>query len=272
MTASTLRRAIGCAVAAATSLAVLGAPVAAQDPPNSDFDVEYLDLLVVDANGEALDGGGGTTGFSLELEGEDECPGDSTHDDYRVDSYMVPIGGDPASLDFNGAGPVPPRFRDYADFQMALITTTGDNFAAELTGDAFDPGGPGPIRDVPGFDFSSYVPTPGIDGWDGGVPPGAYRMGLACTFAGRITNAWETTVEVRADAGDAPVGMRWTVTGSQPTDLEEPGSRGGTNPMVLGLVGVAIVAAAAAFVLNRSSKDTDPPPPAPRPAVEEPVG
>lgn len=254
-------------VAAGVALLLSSAPVAAQDPPNSDFDVEFLDLLVVDANGNALDAGGGLTPFSLVLEGDAQCPGDSSHDDYRVDTYLVPLDADPTRLDFNGAGPNPPAFRTYDGFQMPLITTTGTNFAADLTGDAFEADGPGPIRDLPGFDFHSYVPTPGIDDWDGGVPPGSYRLGLACTFAGRMTNAWETTVEVTADSTDTPVGMRWAVTGPQPRELET--ATGSPKALVLGLVGFAVVAAVAAFLLNRSSKQ--PAEPTPAAEVEEPV-
>lgn len=255
-TPSIVRRAVA-GVALATLLVVaLGAPASAQDPPNSDFDVDVLDLLVVDANGAALDSGSSQTPFTIELEGEDECPGDSTHDGYRVDSYMVPIAADPTELDFNGFGPNPPEFRQYAGFQMPLIPVNGNGFAAELTGDAFEAGGPGPIRDLPGFDFSSYVSAPSTPDWAGGVPPGAYRIGVACTFNGRMTNAWETTMEVAADPADVPVGMRWTITGPQPLDLATAGSTG-TPAIVLGLIGFAVVAAAIAFLLHRSSKRPD---------------
>ena len=239
------------AVALLLAATVLAAPpVAAQvEPPNSDFDVEQRALLVVDAPGNALDSGDGLTPFTIELEGEDECPGDSTHDDYRVDSYMVPVAVDPTELDFSGLGPHPPEFRAYESFQMPLQTTAGNGFAAELTGDSAEAGGPGPIRDVPPFDFHVYVPTPGIDHWEGGVPAGTYRLGLACTFAGRITNLWETTIEVSDDPADQPVGMRWSVTGPQPRDLET--APGEPTALVVGLVGFGVVAAIAAFLLHR---------------------
>ena len=129
------------------------APPDIPDPPNSDFDVEQRDLLVVDASGRALDDGGSLTSFSVELEGEDECPGDSANDQYRVDSYMVPVEADPTQVDYTGFGPTPLRFRTYDDFQMPLYKLSGDPFAAEVTGQRSDEGGSGPIRDIGGFDF-----------------------------------------------------------------------------------------------------------------------
>lgn len=250
----------GAAVAAALSMVLVSTPAGAQEgPPNSDFDVEHLDLLVVDPMGKALDSGGGLTQFSVELEGEDECPGDSAHDDYRVDSYMVPLEADPTKLDFSGLGPHPPAFREYETYQYPLQKTNGSGFAAELTGQATEAGGPGPIRDIPPFDFHVFVPTPGIDNWEGGVPAGAYRIGLACTFAGRITNLWETTIEVTDDPTDEPVGMRWTVTGPQPRELETAPSK--PIALIAGLVAFALLSAVAAFVLRRPSRRPSDPPP-----------
>lgn len=250
------RRAVGSLIAIVVTVIITGAPAAAQaDPPNSDFDVEYLDLLVIDQAGRALDGGGGLSAFGVELEGEAQCPGDSTHDGYRVDSYMVPIDVDPTKLDFSGLGPYPTAFRQYEAFQMPLVTTGGNRFAAELTGDALEAQGPGPIRDLPGFDFSTYVPTPGIDDWDGGVPAGMYRIGVACTFAGRITNLWESTIEVSEDAADEPVGIRWTVTGPQPRTLETAPSE--PTALIIGMTGLAALAAGVAVVLHRSSRRPD---------------
>jgi LPXTG-motif cell wall-anchored protein len=262
-----LRRAAAVVVAAASISVASIAPVAAQDPPNSDFDVEFLDLLVADANGAALDSGSSVTPFTVVLDGEDQCPGDSTHDGYRVDSYVVPLDTDPAQLDFNGFGPNPPEFQEYASFQMPLIPINGNGLAAELTGDAFEAGGPGPIRGLPGFDFSSYVPSSSTPGWAGGVPPGAYRVGIACTYGGRMTNAWETTMEVTADPADQPVGMHWTITGPQPRNLET--APGDSNTLLYVLLGIAVVAGGVAFFLFRSSKRPDDPSPVAK--TEEPV-
>lgn len=240
----------------ALTLAFVAVPAHAQDvpaPPNSDYDVEQRELLVVDASGRALDAGGSLTRFSVELEGEDACPGDSANDQYRVDSYLVPIEVDPTDVDFTGFGPTPLRFRTYDDFQMPLHKLTGDAFAAEVTGQRAEPGGPGPIRDIPGFDFGVYVPTPGIEDYEGGLPPGSYRIGIACTYASRITNLWETTIEITPDPADEPVGITWTITGPQPRDLESTVS-GSAGPIVYVLLAAGVVLSIVSVALYRSSK------------------
>lgn len=237
-------------VAVWATLAV--APAAAAPPPPGPDDVERLDLLVVDAAGAALDGSGSATGFGVELEGEDECPGDSAHDQYRVDSYMIPLDMDPTDLVFTAQGPTPPAFRAYEGFQMPLYKLNKNPYAAQLTNRQREPGGPGPIPELPPFDFSVYTPTPGIEDYEGGLPAGTYRIGLACTFAGRITNLWETTIELRQDPADVPVGIAWTVTGPQPRHLEA--APAGSSPLVYGLVAVAAGSAFLAYRLQRSSR------------------
>jgi hypothetical protein len=146
-------------VALATAAAIgLAAPPAAgednspdhADPPDP-ASVERRELLVIDLDGKALDGGSGSTEFGVVLEGDDECPGDSQHDQYRIDSYMVPVDVDPTQLTYGHFGPTQPSFRDYAGFQMPLYKVDRDAFGGELTGEQVEPGGPGPIHGLPAF-------------------------------------------------------------------------------------------------------------------------
>lgn len=254
MTRSTtlLRRVLGAAAATTLAIGIASAPATAQAPPPDPGDVERLDLLVVDTTGRALDSGGSLTQFRVELEGEDECPGDSAHDQFRIDSYIVPVDVDPSQLLYTAFGPTPLEFSEYEGFQMPLYKLSGDPFAAEFTAQQIEPGAPGPIRELPSFDFGVYVPTPGIDGYDGGLPSGEYRLGLACTYAGRVTNLWETTIELTQDPSDEPVGIKWTVTGPQPGALESSPSDPST--VVYVLVAVAAVMAVVAVALHRSSR------------------
>jgi hypothetical protein len=246
---------------ASVCMVAFAAPSTAQESAG----VVRRQLLVVDKDGKALDGGGGSTNFGVVLEGEDECPGDSAHDQYRVDSYMVPVDVDPTTLKFTGLGPTPANFRKYANFQMPLYKLSEDAYAAQQTSQQATPGGPGPIREIPPLGWGVYVPTRGIDGYTGGLPAGEYRIGLACTYGARITNLWETTIEVKADPNDKPVGIAWTVTGSQPRDLEseaEPfgGKPGSSAPMLLvyALGAFALVMIVVAIALFRSSgRDRD---------------
>lgn len=249
------------AALAAAALVVTWAVLlaSAQDdvpPPPDPSDVVRKEMLVTDATGARLDTGGGLTPFRVELEGEDQCPGDSAHDQYRVDSYMVPIGVDPARLLYTSAGPTPPHFRTYESFQKTLHTTLAEPFAGATTAQQDEPGGPGPIRELPLFDFSVYGPDPRIEDWDGGVPEGEYRVGIACTFANRVANLWETTIRVSEDEGDEPVGIRWEVTGPQPAALETDDDASSVRP-VLAFAGVAAVLAAVALALLRSSRRSE---------------
>jgi len=51
--------------------------------------------------------GNSSTSFTLRLPSGAACGGDSAHDGYRVQSYIVPSGIDPSTLTFNSSGPVP---------------------------------------------------------------------------------------------------------------------------------------------------------------------
>jgi len=262
----------GLLVALATALAIglTPPPAAGQEAPDPTADLDAqnpdeppappdpatvprLDLLVVDERGEALDGGGSSTGFGIELEGEDECPGDSVHDQFRIDSYMVPVAVDPTQLMFTALGPTPSSFREYAGFQMPVYKLDEDPYAAQLTSRQAEPGGPGPIPELPRFGWGVYVPTTGIEAYEGGLPSGEYRFGVACTYATRVTNLWETTIEITQDATDEPVGIAWTVTGSQPGEVASTSGSGSTW-FVYALLAFAAVMAVGAFVLYRSSR------------------
>lgn len=239
-------------------LLAIGVPVtpafAQSGPPNADFDVERRAMLVVDADGQVLEGGRGDTPFSVALAGPDECPGDSARDQYRIDSYMVPVDLDPAEIPFTGTGPMPPAFRAYDDFRMPLYKLDSNPYAAELTAQATEPKGPGAIPPLGAFSFSFYVPTPGMDAdYPGGLPSGEYRIGLACTYAGRITNLWETTIEVVARPDEESVAVSWKVTGSQPADLETPSEQSALRPAYL-LVAFSIAMAVVAVLLRRSAR------------------
>ena len=252
-----MRRSFGIALAL-VALAVIAAPAAAQDveipDPPDPATVEHRELLVVDGQGDPLSGGGSATEFGLALEGEDECPGDSTHDQYRIDSYMVPVDADPTQLMFTGFGPADMVFQDYAAFRMPVYMRSGDPYSAQLTSQQLEAGGPGPIPEIPKFGWGVYVATPGIEGYEGGIPAGAYRMGIACTYGGRTTNVWETTIEITDDASDEPVGMTWTVTGPQSAGIADEGSASSANWFVYGLFAFGAVMAVVAVVLHRSSK------------------
>jgi hypothetical protein len=93
---------------------------------------------------------------------------------------------------------------------------------------------------------------PSREDYEGGLPSGEYRIGLACTRFARVTNLWETTIEVTQDPTDEPVGIAWRVTGPQPRDLVAADSD--PSWFVYTLVAFGVAMAAVAVVLNSSAR------------------
>ncbi|MGE3620003.1 MAG: hypothetical protein AB7L84_06025 [Acidimicrobiia bacterium] len=212
--------------------------------------VERQPVAIVDEAGESLDGGGSTTPFTFDLPDGAACPGDSADDNYRVDGYMVAADVDPATVEFDGLGPTPVAYGgDHAAFRMTLYETGSASFASALTDDAEEPGDPGVILGLPHFSFEVYAP--------GDVPPGRYKVGIACTLVRKVSTLWENEIEVTVAADDQPAQIRWQVLGN---DLAaEAGGDGGSSsrlPLVLGLA--AVVLLGVAFVARRGSSSRTP--------------
>lgn len=232
MTARTqLRRA-----AAVLGLALAGGLVAA--PVASAEDLPVGTATIVTASGEALEGGGSTTAFSLELSGANECQGDSADKDYRVNSYLVPDSVAPTAVQFDGLGPAPKAYGDYATFRMGLFDAdTTSEFVSEQTANAEQLDDPGLILPLPAFDFDQFS-EPGY------LPAGRYHLGIACTRLNEITRIWDAQIEVTADPADHPAGIRWTVVGFQ-----APSGSGSSS--VLPIFALVVLVAIAAAVLIR---------------------
>ena len=204
-------------------------------PAAGQPEVEVGEVEVVDADGDRLSGGGSTTPFSLELPDGAECPGDSTDDDYRVNSYMVPSSVDPLDVTYNGLGPTPSVVGPGREFRQPLYDVESTFFVSIQTEDAEDPGDPGKIQALPLFDFDVFKP--------GDVPPGPYNIGIACTLFNEIERVWNAQIEVTVDQADEPAAIRWSVVGFEPSD-------GSTFPIVP-VAGVVVALATLVFVLRR---------------------
>jgi len=169
---------------AAAIVPLLGAPVAsaAGVPQPGGASVRAAGGAV------ALSSGNSDTTFTLRLPAGASCGGDSANDGYRVQSYMVPASVDPATLTFNAAGPIPNTLG--AGFRQPLYDTAGSPFVDAQTANATTPPGPGPIINIPDFNYgSAFVP--------GNIPPGAYNLGIACTLgpagATQMKEFWNVT-------------------------------------------------------------------------------
>ena len=101
-----------------------------------------------------LDSGTTATPFSLQLPAGAACRGDSANQGYRVQSYMVPANVDPATLQFGSVGPIP--VATGVKLREPLYDLNTSPFANAQTAVATHPPGPGPIINIPGFNFSVF--------------------------------------------------------------------------------------------------------------------
>lgn len=142
------------------------------------------------------------TDFTLKLPEGAACTGDSANDGYRVQSFMVPEGVDPATLTYGNNGPEPLGVGD--EFSQPLYRTTTEAYVNQQTANATTPGGPGPIINIPAFDFMVFT-DPGM------VPAGTYILGISCTAptTGDVDRFWTAKMTVTADAAE------WTAVAQQ---------------------------------------------------------
>jgi hypothetical protein len=162
-----------------------------------------------------LNRGTTTTPFSLELPKGSSCRGDSANDSYRVQSFMVPGSVDPATLQFGSAGPLPTAIG--AKFREPLFDLNTNPYVNAQTANADRRGGPGPIINIPAFNFSVFKA--------GDVPAGLYNVGIACTkgqaSARQLDTFW--SVRITVTAGSGATALAWSVPGA-PASSSSAGS------------------------------------------------
>ena len=229
--------------AAATVLAAFGFLTA-----EPSLAVEAQDAgaaVVVDGAGSTtpLAGGTSSTPFSFDLPGAAACPGDSANDGYRVQSFMVPATVDPATIMYDGLGPTPSAYGEWATFRQPMYEASTRNFASAQTANADAPGEPGPIVDIPPLTFAVYG--------TGELPPGRYRVGIACSLDRQTVRYWDAELVLERAPDERPAGIRWRVAGFR------GGSSDGASPPLLV---VPLIAAAVAVVALRARRRHSPRP------------
>jgi len=165
--------------------------------------------VVVPFSSTPLPAGGSDTDFSLNLPDLASCTGDSANQGYLIQSYRVPADVDPATLQFNSAGPVGPGF-------FPLFDTFGSPYVNKLTAPATPSPGPGQIVNIPAFDYAIFVPPDDL------IPPGTYNIGIACTFGpqgpNQIEKFWNVQKTFTSNPADSP-GQRTFVVNAEPTPV-----------------------------------------------------
>ena len=181
---------------------------------------------IKDAGGSVvLTSGDSATTFTLRLPSNAACPGDSTNDGYRWQTYMVPSSVNPNSLTFNSAGPI-----TASGFHKPLFTTAGDPVVNEVTADKVAPATTGQIVNIPDMNFSVYAA--------GDIPADTYNIGIGCTLGAasstQLSSFWNTAIVVTSSASDTgPAHIAWhldtTTTSSSTSSSTSTSSTSSTS-------------------------------------------
>jgi hypothetical protein len=131
-----------------------------------------------------------------------------------VQSYIVPVSVDPATIAFGANGrPQPPGTG--ADLRESLWTATGSRFVNGLTDLAVPPSVEGQISGLPALSWAGLVPNTATI-----IPPGDYNLGYACTRvvdgAVELDRYWNAVATFVVDPAD-PAGVAWTAADPDPT-------------------------------------------------------
>lgn len=189
-------------------------------------------VVIVDLDDPEVEvvNGGSATRFSLRLPEGSVCPGDSAHDQWRVQSFIVPSSVDPGELSYGVIGPE-------GAAQFALFAFDSRQFAHQLTRPNLVAGQPGVLPGIPAMTFEFFRP--------GELPEGAYRIGLACTYFRETAYYWDTEILISAAPEDRPAQLTWRVPDAPEYAAPSSSSVGRWATVAVAFVVAAAVSAAA---------------------------
>jgi hypothetical protein len=184
-------------------------------------------VIVSSSTHRPIDHGGSSTTFTLRLPSDASCPGDSAHDQWRVQTFLVPAATDPAVLRYALQGP-------HIDGGYPLFDVATHPVSQLLLRANEAAGAVGYIDALPDMDFRVFK--------DARLTPGEYRLGIACTLWRETAHYWDTRIVITAAASDQPAHVQWRLT-SAPTSVLAPSS---SSPwptyLAVVLVAIALVA------------------------------
>jgi hypothetical protein len=191
------------------------------------------DAVIVEMSGQSPPSGGSAEVFMVRLTNDETCPGDTLHDGWSVQTFIVPASVPFSEITFGPDGPLG------GAHQFALYMVTGDPAADVIVAPNDAASQPGRVA-LPTFSFNAFVP--------GLLPPGSYRFGVACTLPGGRTPAryWDGMIRIDADPDDTPAQIRWTAAESS-----APAS-GSSSSLPIVVIAVAVIGALAAALSWRS--------------------
>jgi hypothetical protein len=227
-----------CAVSLPASANAVTPPVNTVDTsgivPIRSGDVQIVDPV---RRGTELQRGGSSTEFTLEPPAASQCPGDSEHDSWRVQTFMVPADVDPGTLVYvigpNGEGQYP-VFDKFTEPYVDRLTIANDSA-----------GLPARIDALPPMNFAVFPP--------GLLPDGTYRIGIACSYFSATANYWDTQIIITSSPDDEPAQFVWRLAGAPatvPDSDSDQKSRLWLVPVLAGVAGLG-----GWFVWNRNRRN-----------------
>jgi hypothetical protein len=222
-------------VGAALLLAVAWCGTARAAPPTlpgPPVDAGAVTVVSATDTDDALNEGASATIFSLALPDGATCPGDSEHDQWRIQSFIIPVADDPGTLTYNDIGPE-------GDALFALYEVDENPYVNILLDSNAAPGSPGRIPQATPLSFAVFPP--------GTLPAGSYRIGLACTYFRHTAVYWDTEFTLVADPDDEPGQLTWSVPGAPSGDASSGGGRGWAPPLLAGIAVLVLLTAGAAW-------------------------
>lgn len=225
-----------CVAAVPASMASAGAPPTVE-PGEVRGDIG--DVAIIGVDGRALVSGDGSTKFYVRLPEGAACPGDSANDQWRINSFLLPVDDDPLDVQFGSTGPEPPwtadRWPIFADdtrLPIALAMLRRNDAA----------GDPGLVDATPLVSFGVLV--------DNDFPGGRYRLGMACSYFAQTTQYWDTEIVMGPGNGD-PAALTWALPNPTPIATERADS---SSFLRVALVAVGVIALGYVIRSRRSDR------------------
>lgn len=161
------------------------------------------DATLVGRDGSVVNEGDGSTTFFIVLPDGATCPGDSAHDQWRVNTFLVPAAENVLDIWFGSTGPEPPwqgsrypMFDNGNGLALSQIMVLRNESAGQ----------PGRVDQVHETSFLVHAQND--------IPSGLYRIGIACSFFRQTTQYWDLAVEITNDGTKDPADLHWRIVES----------------------------------------------------------
>ena len=233
------RRLLSLSAAAAVIAAVyvLGGPtVWAAVAPIDSGSVTVVDPVV---RTKEITNGRSATEFSVQLPAGAACPGDSLHDQWRWQTFIIPVADDPGAIVYEVQGPSGPG-------QWPLFDTKTHPLVDEIVRANAAPDLPGVVPVLDALSFAVFPP--------GTLTAGNYRVGVACTLFRETAKYWSTEIVITDEPNDKPAKFVWRLSTAPQAAPESSSSNSSLWLMVA--AGAAVVAVGGWIFVRRSTRTT----------------